>query len=269
MDFSRIDPPESLRPFVDCFWVIQSDDPKSRMQKIVPDGYPEIIFHFGAPFRINLHGRWERQKKFLIAGQIKTHFFLENTGNASTFGIKLQPAALAHLLGINMESLTDKVIDANELQVAWFQSLNQALEGAETWEEMIEHATRYLHEISSGKDFPQSPIEAAVAIIRETNGTISVTDLTRKLFMGERNLERLFLKQIGISPKLYTQIIRFNFIFDLLKRKKLTWTDLAYEAGFYDQSHFIRNFHAFTGEDPSAYGFEDRNLANFFLQKGF
>src|SRR4051812_265938 len=125
MDFRRIDPPESLQAFVNCFWVIQSDDPQRRLQKIVPDGYPEIIFHFGALYRINLNGRWEVQKNFLLAGQIKTHFFLENTGKASVFGIKLQPAALTHLLGINMELLTGRVMDAKELRVTWFDTLKQ------------------------------------------------------------------------------------------------------------------------------------------------
>ena len=58
MFFERIVPPESLSNFVECLWMIENEDPVPRMQKIIPDGFPEIIFHFGEPFRINLHGKW-------------------------------------------------------------------------------------------------------------------------------------------------------------------------------------------------------------------
>jgi AraC-like DNA-binding protein len=46
-----------------------------------------------------------------------------------------------------------------------------------------------------------------------------------------------------------------------------SWMDLTYEAGFADQSHFIRNFKSFTGEDPTGYSFGEKNMANFFMQK--
>ena len=84
---------------------------------------------------------------------------------------------------------------------------------------------------------------------------------------NERQIERLFSKYIGLSPKFYSRIIRFSHIFELMRSKDNSWGDLVYKSGFYDQSHFIKNFKEFTGEDPSSYGFEEKNMANFHLKK--
>jgi AraC-like DNA-binding protein len=80
-------------------------------------------------------------------------------------------------------------------------------------------------------------------------------------------MENLFKKWVGLSPKFYSRIVRFNYIFDLVQKNKYNWNDLAYEAAFYDQSHFIRSFKNFTGENPTDYSFNEQNLANFFLRK--
>ncbi|MDY8135884.1 helix-turn-helix domain-containing protein [Aquimarina sp. 2201CG5-10] len=85
--------------------------------------------------------------------------------------------------------------------------------------------------------------------------------------MNERNLERFFKTYIGLTPKFYSRVIRFSNIFKLIQQEGFNWASIAYLAGFYDQSHFIKNFKEFTGEEPSKYGFEEENMANFFLKE--
>lgn len=110
-------------------------------------------------------------------------------------------------------------------------------------------------------------IDYAIERILKMNGMITVASLCSELSVSERYIEQIFQKYIGLSPKFYTRIIRFNYIFQLVKDKATNWADVVYEAGYYDQSHFIRNFKAFTGEDPTTYLFSEKNLANFFLKK--
>jgi AraC-like DNA-binding protein len=111
-------------------------------------------------------------------------------------------------------------------------------------------------------------INNAVEKILSSNGTISVNDICRDSGCSERQLERLFRKYIGLSPKLYSRIVRFAYIFQHMQgSKKMNGSELGIASGYYDQSHFIRNFKAFTGEDPSQYFFNQPTLANFFLKK--
>jgi transcriptional regulator GlxA family with amidase domain len=85
--------------------------------------------------------------------------------------------------------------------------------------------------------------------------------------LSERSLERYFKQWIGLTPKFYSRIIRFAHIFELVNKDQKNWAEISAQAGFYDQAHFIKNFRAFTGEEPSKYGFKEANMANFFLQK--
>lgn len=116
-------------------------------------------------------------------------------------------------------------------------------------------------------NYRPNAVDKAVEIILETHGLMDVRELCQRTSTKERQLERLFKKYVGLSPKFYMRVIRFSYVFKMVNEKKLSGAKLGLEAGFYDQPHFIRNFKAFTGEDPSAYLFDQPTLANFFLRK--
>ena len=111
MFFKRFDPAVELKNIIECYWIIEDDDDVPQQQKIIPDGFSEIIFHYRSPYRINLGGDWEEQSRSLLAGQIRKHFFLENTGASGIIGIKVKPTALTHLFGLSMHQFTDRVVD--------------------------------------------------------------------------------------------------------------------------------------------------------------
>ena len=77
MFFKRIAPDPELEDFIECFWIIENKDPAPMRQKIIPDGFTEIIFHFKDPYRIKLGKQWQLQSKNLLAGQISKYFLLK------------------------------------------------------------------------------------------------------------------------------------------------------------------------------------------------
>jgi hypothetical protein len=110
MELRRIEPTGAAAKAVECYWTVKNAAAKPVKQKVIPDGFTEIIFHFGDQYRINLDGRWRKQGMQLLAGQITKFFYLENSGVTDIFGIKLKPAALTHLFGISMKDKVDKVV---------------------------------------------------------------------------------------------------------------------------------------------------------------
>jgi methylphosphotriester-DNA--protein-cysteine methyltransferase len=96
---------------------------------------------------------------------------------------------------------------------------------------------------------------------------MSIGEIASRTGFTERHIEQLFKKHVGLTPKFLARIVRFNRIFHLISDKQPDWSDIVFQSGFYDQSHFIRNFKAFTGEDPSRYMFSRPDLANFFLRQ--
>jgi AraC-like DNA-binding protein len=263
MNFRRIDPPAGLKNVIECYWTAEGDETRPVKQKIIPDGFPELIFHFADPYRIMLKDRWEVQSKNLLAGQITGHFFLENTGTSSILGLKFRPAALTSLFNIDMQFLTDAVIDPGTFTDR-LDDIEKGVRRAGSFEQRIEFVNDYFREFTPT---PVSSVGQAIEIIFKKKGSVSVSELCESTQTTERQLERAFKKCVGLSPKFYARIIRFNRIFQMAGAEKLTWAQLGLETGFYDQSHFIRDFKEFTGEEPSKYFFAEANLANFFLKK--
>jgi AraC-like DNA-binding protein len=265
MNFERIRPGPTMAPFVEWYWSVESDDPTPRIQKIVPDGYPEFIFHYADPFRIRLNDRWFKQGRALVGGQMLKHFFLENTGATEMFGITFKPAALTHLFQIPMRPLTGKVVDISTLPRTVSNMLD-AVGYCKTMSDRIASAETFLQPFITSAP-QQHVVDRSLILQREHAGLIPILPMCASLGITDRHLQRLYNKYVGISPKYYSRIIRFSTIFTQMKEGKLSWADVIHSSGYYDQSHFIRDFKAFTGEDPSGFQFQEASLTNFFAGK--
>jgi AraC-like DNA-binding protein len=265
MKFVRINPDPALRHLIDCYWIIESMDTEVHEQKIIPDGFTELIFHYGDAYVSQLHDDRQTQARNLLAGQISNYFYLNNTGISGIVAVKLKPAALTQLFNIDMSSYTDKIVDIARLNDERLLKLSKLIVPFAEEEVVKTIFDGYFMKLITSAT--TSPVTAAIDLVFKTNGMAPVKDLAIIAGVGERQLERLFKKYVGLSPKYYARIIRFNYIFKLIQAYETSWADIVYQAGYYDQSHFIRNFKAFTGEDPSSYFFEEDNMANFFLKK--
>lgn len=265
MPFKRIPPPIELNDIVECYWIAENDNPEPITEKIIPDGFPELIFHYGDPYMIYLQEKWELQGQKLFAGQITSHFHLRNTGISRIIGAKLKPTAPAQLYHLQACDFTDKVVDMAEI-TGMATAFTAALK-SENYDPGITITNLNEHFIRLRPMHQPGMAEKAVDMIFAKHGMITIAEICSNLFITERQLERIFRQYVGLSPKFYARIIRFNYIFEHVQKKDNSWSDIVHEAGFYDQSHFIRNFKAFTGEEPSAYLFNKDSMANFFLKK--
>ena len=265
MNYNRYPPAKELEKLIECYWFVEGDEMESRQEKIIPDGFPELIFHYRDPYRINISGEWQLQSSGLLAGQIRKHFYLENTGASGIVGIKLKPAAVTYLFGIEMDRLADQVVELRKISGQKFQSIETAINAHKSHEEIIEALNSFF--LSKQQVEYDDRIEGALALLFGKHGDVRVSDLTSKLAITERQLERLFKKYVGLSPKFYARIIRFSYIFQLMQEGNQSWLDITFQSGYYDQPHFIRDFKAFSGEDPSAYLFDEKSMANFFMKR--
>ncbi len=256
-----------LSTIIKSFWLIDDQTSTKQIEKIIPDEYPELIFHYGDLYKIDINGFWELQERNLVAGQIKNHFYLENMGCRKIFGIKFQPWALTALFHIHMFYLTNKVIAAPKELLKTLQPIREISVSLLSFNKKVEKIEHWFKEFISQKRFINHSGQKAIEKIIDSHGKVDLKSICNEVGISERSLERYFKKYVGLSPKYYSRIIRFSTIFKLVQEEVIDWTDIYLRAGFYDQSHFIKNFKEFTGEEPSRYGFTEENLANFFLKK--
>ncbi|NJM25806.1 MAG: AraC family transcriptional regulator [Bacteroidia bacterium] len=268
MAFTQLLPQAEARQLVSCYWFVDDDGTTPVEQKIVPDGYPEIIFHFGDPYEIKLRDTWSLQTRELLAGQLTRYFHLRNTGTSGIVGIKLQPTAIAHLFNCTMSDITDSVVNFRGTLPAAFAMLNPAIESYIFGRNKTVLAGQLDH-LFTARSLLSRPlaVDAAVKQIIDSNGNLNVEEMCDANAISERQLERQFRRYVGLSPKFYARVIRFSYIFQLVNAPGFSWTDLSLEAGFYDQPHFSKDFKAFTGEEPSRYHFNEETLANFFMKR--
>lgn len=271
MEFTRMSPHPALAELIECYWMMYSDETMPVVEKIIPDGFTELIFNYRDVYQSQISGNWSLQSPNLLAGQLRSFFYLKNTGATGSVAIKLKPAALTQLFSLNMEQYVDQIVNLNSLPHPALQTLTEKIStavnlGHTQQEELIKEVLDNYF-VSLVPTATANPIKQQLDLIFSTNGMLTVAEMATAAGISERQLERLFKKYIGLSPKYYARIIRFNYIFELIKSKQHTWAEVVYQSGYYDQSHFIRNFKAFTGEDPSSYYFEEKNMANFFLNK--
>ncbi|MCB0280159.1 MAG: AraC family transcriptional regulator [Calditrichaeota bacterium] len=268
MIYKRINPADTLANYVECYWIIENESIEIVEQKIIPDGFPEIIFHYSDPYEINISGDWEIQSRQLLAGQIRNHFFLRNTGKSSMFGIKLKPAAVSYFFGLDLDQLTDQVVDLAKISGDQWSELNEHVQSIPDHNSLIDFCNQFLNRFIEAKRISvDNKLEKAIGRIFQSHGSATVAELCEASGLSERSLERQFKKRIGLGPKYYARIIRFNRVFELTADKQRSWSDITHEIGYYDQAHFIKDFKTFSGEEPSRYLFDLPNMANFFLRE--
>lgn len=266
MIYQKLSPSEPLEPFIECYWWIDSEgDQTVSEEKIIPDGFPEMIFHYADPYEVNIDSGWKPQTKALLAGQLTNHFYLRNTGASGMIGIKWKPDALNHLFQLDMPPLVDQVIELPTTLGHLFTPLQSLRPGLATKQSLTMLDDHLAHLIQATQD--TSPVSKAISLIHSSQGKTDIEQLSEQLHMSSRSLERHFRKSVGLGPKFYSRIIRLNHVFEMVQSGNRDWADIVYQSGFYDQAHFIKNFKEFIGEDPSSYGFDAKNMANFHLRK--
>lgn len=94
-------------------------------------------------------------------------------------------------------------------------------------------------------------VSQALSLIISSNGTLRINELAQRLYISQSPLEKRFRKTVGATPKKFSSIIRINSVISNNGSNNLT--ELGYAAGYFDQSHFIKDFKTFTGETPEQF----------------
>jgi AraC-like DNA-binding protein len=157
------------------------------------------------------------------------------------------------IFGIPQKILINQILSAEDILGNESRLLTEQLESSANLYEMGRHLNTYLtRKFLSQKHKFYSTIVASVSnCILKNKGLASIDKLARDANMGLRNLERRFIDEVGMPPKLYTRITRFyNAIQSKMLHPEKNWTDITYEHGYYDQSHFIKDCKEFSSRSP-------------------
>lgn len=250
MRFELFIPCDILKPFVKTFAVQEADEERS--YKILPDTNIVIGFQYKGRLSVvengcenklataGITGLTDRYKVFKNSGSIGSVLvYFKETGARTFFK---QP-----LHELFQESISlDNFILRSELLV-----LEEQLGEARTDQERVNIVEQFLISRMT-VEAPDKLVAAALALIHQHKGNIRIGILAEQLHTSQSPLEKRFRQVVGTSAKKFAAIVRLKHVLKNFTADK-SLTELGYEAGFYDQAHFIKEFKSFTGESPSQY----------------
>ncbi len=265
MNFNSIAPTLQLSAFVKHIEVITSGASlqSESYLRFFADGCPGIIFsQSDQGFFTNACN--EKLSSFYLYGQTIKPINFFSFGQFTKIIFYLKPHVLSSLFKINASEITDTCLDISLLKPKETPILLEKLSETASVENQIRLISDFLTSIAS-KDTSDLMLQHATETIIHYNGKVILTDLHKKFDLSERTFERRFENSIGVSPRLFARVCQFRSAFAQLHSYDFTkLSDIAYENGFSDQSHFIRTFKEFTGVTPKLYLSEFEN--NFEAQ---
>jgi len=261
--------PEELRDTIKCFWYNRRDYGEEISGfTVLPDGYAEIIFHFGSGCSITHQGILQDLPSPFIMGLLNQPALFHAQNQLEIIGIRCFPWAVFDLLELSSEK-TENGVHTFEHPVAKLQGLLNDLITQGKIEEAISQVEQYFLKLHSQITIDSLLFKAGAAM-RKNNGVIPVNQVANSAHTTVRTLERKFKQSSGHTVKDISGIMRFEQIRNCLwHAPEASIAALAQEFGYTDQSHLSREFKRYSGITPAVFAREARKrkqiLSNDFV----
>ena len=247
--FQFYKPCKLLQPYVRYYWVFKSNQPLNTLT--FPIGCPQIIFHKQTPLYIP--ELKTAQSEFTVSGQVNYPSHLYADGNVEMIVVVFQPYTLKAFLNLPISLLHNQEVSGYDLENKNLKQLATQIFDCENTNLCISLIEQWL--LSQIADVLVSKtaynIKRITAAIKRlfVMPAISVTELASITCLSKKQFERLFNELVGANPKEYARVVRFQKSLKLLQHcsEDANQAQLAYQCGYADQSHFIREFKQFSG----------------------
>lgn len=248
--YQLFQPAKWLRPYIECYWIVDADlhaDAPLR-ELIFVDGKADLIFNFGDAY--------QRDADAIAATNLdaqRAHpVSIAQYGHIQLIGVRFRPGGLAQVTDVPMHDLSSQVLEPQHC----FGSDVRILEG-QLYDNVgaadVQRALLDTFFMRRACDVATSAYARAVAhMIEAHQGNLDLSDLSTETGYSLRTLNRFFNAGYGFPIKFYARVMRFHAAQNALLGVQ-SLARIALDCGYYDQSHFTREFKAFTGFAPSQY----------------
>lgn len=268
MEYNEVAPIPALTGIVETVWLLRGHaaDLGGQDQPVLPDGRPELVVHLGDPFaRVECDGTAVRQAPILLAGQLTEPLTLRPTGSIAIVGVRFFPYGAAALGVGSMSQLSGLTVGARDVSTP----LGRALESVRNATDDPHLAAGLVQDAIARfvcRDRVDMNVRRAVRAISRVHGQIAIDAVAQELSWTRRHLERRFGETVGMAPKRFARIARFQHAMRVLDAPDVPprGVTTAAACGYADQSHFIRDFREFAGAPPGEHLLRRAELTELF-----
>jgi AraC-like DNA-binding protein len=247
----EIEPPEELRNAIKCFWHTTLDfGAQPSNFEVLPDGYAEIIFHFGPTCSVATTEGWQPLPSPFLMGLLNQPVRLQSTNRLEVIGVRCYPWAVFELLGL---AAGKKGVRTFEHPIAQLQAPLQQAIWAGNVADALTQVSQYFVAARS-RLAGDNTLGKAGRAMRAAHGTLPVSQVAAAAHATVRTLERKFKHAAGHTVKDVSGLIRFEQVRNhLWLTPTANLAGLAQELGYVDQAHLSREFKRYSGTTPAAF----------------
>ena len=262
MLYKKYKPSDKLSPFIHTYyqWVKSNTEPL--VVESPPSAYTALVFNLGEAHQFAPMGEEMRYAPSIyFAGQATKSYSLKFSGNIAMIGAVLYAPSIYKFFGGDQKGLIDQRVEAYGVESRELEKTKLRL--FEDLEQDISKALdAFFLSIVERNSLVVDRFDQSVAKIDSKHGNVTLSDIMEEFGFSARYYQKLFMQRVGLSPKSYIRLRRLSRVCYLLSTKtEIDWQDIVYEGGYYDQSHFIKDFLDFIGRNPSVYFKDNKELA--------
>lgn len=240
-------PSPALRPWVDFYWLQEGPAPAHARELVLPTGTMELVIELcDAPTRTATHD-------VVVCGARMEAFEIDTAPLARIAGVHFAPGGGAPLLGVAADELCGRHAplaalwgrDAERVRTRLLDAPSPAALFAALDDELRGRLRR--------TTAAHPAVDEALRVLGRGAPGVAIAAVTESVGLSSRRFIELFARRVGLTPKRYWRVRRFQEVVRVASSATLPWTDVALACGYYDQAHFIRDFRAFSGLTPNRF----------------
>lgn len=250
MRFEKIAPIQELKPYLKYLAI--SENTEAGEYKV----FPSTGLVMGIQYKGHLSSIVNQEATNLanagISGIADTFKIFKNSADIGTILVYFNEIGLAAFSSCPSNELFNKSISLNDIfDKQKISEIEEKLAEAKSDRQRIDLVQIFLLS-QLGVTEQDRLIAEAIKLIYQARGNIRIKEINRQLSISQSPFEKRFRKLVGVSPKKFSSIVRFNNVLSELEASK-SLVEICYENNFFDQSHFIKDFKQYTGETPEKY----------------
>jgi len=268
MRYVRHAPAPPLDRFVDHLWYYDNLSVAHGMERVLPNGTFTLIFNLSdSPRRLfpcNQDGTEQAFKRAWVSGAHSGYIVIDVLAKSSLMGVHFHPGGAARFFDIPGGELLDRVVELDAIWGPTADAVHSALLEMPDPLAKLRLLEAFLLQRHRTLSEPDPAIQLALQLFASQPCIQRIDQVVHATGISHRRFIERFTSQVGLGPKRFCRILRFQqVLLRLQDGKPIPWASLAAECGYYDQAHFIHDFRAFSGLNPSRYLVERGEHLNF------
>lgn len=251
-----------LKHLIKYFWTIKSSAQTVINHKLLPVNNMDIIVNFSAPIKYTSADNVEIvTAKSHFNGIRDEYLTINQVGTLDVIGISFFPAGLYPFLKVPLSEFKNKTIELDNLMNKFTSQIEEKVSITDSIIDKIDVIEKELVKCIDTELIPAGNVYHMFSRFYKEAAHYNISQFCDEYGINQRKLERCFNKYIGITPMFFQRLTRYqNTLNTMIHNKTMDLTTLAHENNYYDQNHFIKEFKAFTGCNPTKFFNEKKSI---------